>query len=345
MKELSELNISGNKLTGEIPVELFNARKLQIIYLRENEISGNIPHEIVNLSNLEILHIFSNKLSGTIPIEIGELKKLENIWLHNNFLTGTIPHELGQLKYLSDLSLSYNQLYGEIPIEIGNLLKLKNLYIDNNNLSGSLPKELGNLFNLKELYLNNNKLKGEIPIELTKLTNLLEKKLNLCSNSFYSNNNYLISFLNNKHIDGDWQSCQNRSDEIKDTDNDGVIDQWDNCPKTPINSCVNNRGCSCEHSIIDEKGTVEKGKWKTYYANIDNSHSNIIVKIQNLTEDVDLYVKKSNKPDFDNYDCRPYKGGKRDEICNLSNSGDNLWYFCIYGYKTGDFTISVKTKR
>jgi len=132
---------------------------------------------------------------------------------------------------------------------------------------------------------------------------------------------------------------------IKDTDDDGVIDMWDKCPGTQKNSCVNNKGCSCKISLIDENGTVEKGKWKTYYANVANTYSNFLVKIQNLTDDVDLYVKKGEKPDFENYDCRPYKGGKRDEQCDLSNNGDNLWYFCIYGYKDGNFSISVEAKR
>jgi len=30
---------------------------------------------------------------------------------------------------------------------------------------------------------------------------------------------------------------------IEDSDNDGVIDQWDNCPETPLNSYVNSTGC------------------------------------------------------------------------------------------------------
>jgi len=130
-----------------------------------------------------------------------------------------------------------------------------------------------------------------------------------------------------------------------DSDGDGVIDQWDSCPKTPENSCVNSKGCSCELTLIDEKGTVEKGKWKTYYVNLDKTYSDLIVKIQNLTDDVDLYVRKGSKPDLNNYDCRPYKGGKRDEICDLNNSSDTLWYFSIYGYKSADFSISVKAKR
>ena len=132
---------------------------------------------------------------------------------------------------------------------------------------------------------------------------------------------------------------------LADSDNDGVIDQWDSCPKTPKNTCTNNKGCSCEIFAIDENGSVEQGKWKTYYTNIDKTYSSVTVKIKNLTEDVDLYVKKGAKPDLDNYDCRPYKGGKRDEICELDNSGDNLWYFCVYGYKSGSYSISVKANR
>ena len=136
-----------------------------------------------------------------------------------------------------------------------------------------------------------------------------------------------------------------KDDTFADSDGDGVIDQWDSCPKTPKNSCVNNKGCSCDLSLISEKGSVSQGKWKTYYTTVDNAYSNLIVKIMNLTDDVDLYVQHGNKPDFDNYDCRPYKGGNRDETCDLKNSGDNLWYFSVYGYKSGNFSISVKAKR
>ena len=132
--------------------------------------------------------------------------------------------------------------------------------------------------------------------------------------------------------------------EIKDTDADGVIDIWDKCPITPKNSCVNNKGCSCDNSFINEKGAVEKNKWKTYYKTVDNTYSKLIVKIENLTNDVDLYVRKGSKADFDNYDCRPYKGSKKDEVCELSNNGNNLWYFCVYGYKEGEFNISVEAK-
>ena len=173
-----------------------------------------------------------------------------------------------------------------------------------------------------------------------------------------TNQDCIIRDNDDDGVPNQWDKCSNTpnnsyvdkngcaySFKIVDTDNDGVIDEQDSCTKTPENSCVNNKGCSCELSLVDENGSVAKGKWKTYYANVDNTYSNFIVKIQNLTGDVDLYVKKGNKPGFDNYDCRPYKGGNRDETCDLKNSGENLWYFSVYGYESGNFSISVKAKR
>ncbi|KPA15374.1 conserved hypothetical protein, secreted [Candidatus Magnetomorum sp. HK-1] len=40
---------------------------------------------------------------------------------------------------------------------------------------------------------------------------------------------------------------------LNDNDNDGVIDQWDNCPKTPINSIVNKLGCTIQGLYTEEQ--------------------------------------------------------------------------------------------
>jgi len=132
---------------------------------------------------------------------------------------------------------------------------------------------------------------------------------------------------------------------IKDSDNDGVIDQWDKCPETPINSCIDNKGCSCAKTLIEKNDSVSKSKWKTYYSKIADSYSKLVIKIENLSNDVDLYVKQGQKPSFENFDCRPYKGGTRDEVCELSNNSEALWYFSVYGYNTGTYSISVTAIR
>lgn len=38
-----------------------------------------------------------------------------------------------------------------------------------------------------------------------------------------------------------------------DSDGDGVIDQWDTCPDTPKDSCVNKNGCPCEGLYTQEQ--------------------------------------------------------------------------------------------
>ncbi len=41
--------------------------------------------------------------------------------------------------------------------------------------------------------------------------------------------------------------------ECNDADNDGVVDQWDACPDTPADSCVNKNGCVCEGLYTQEQ--------------------------------------------------------------------------------------------
>ena len=38
-----------------------------------------------------------------------------------------------------------------------------------------------------------------------------------------------------------------------DSDKDGVLDQWDNCPNTPENVCTNKHGCLCEGLYTEEQ--------------------------------------------------------------------------------------------
>ena len=40
---------------------------------------------------------------------------------------------------------------------------------------------------------------------------------------------------------------------INDSDSDGVIDQWDQCPDTPADSCTNRHGCICNEFYTEEQ--------------------------------------------------------------------------------------------
>ena len=136
----TELDLSGNELSGEIPSEIGELVNLNYINLRFNELSGLIPNSICGLTDLTTLSLSYNQLSGSIPDEIGNLINLESLYLQNNELIGTIPSSLGELENLNNLGLFENQLEGTIPEEMCTIYQnLDYLGIYSNNLCPPYP--------------------------------------------------------------------------------------------------------------------------------------------------------------------------------------------------------------
>jgi len=105
--------------------------------LSSNFLTGEIPTEISNLHSLKFLNLSWNHLSGSIPKDIGDLKFLESLDFSLNQLTGTIPSSITNLTSLSSLNLSSNHLSGEIPK--GNQLQTlddPSIYVNNSGLCG-----------------------------------------------------------------------------------------------------------------------------------------------------------------------------------------------------------------
>ncbi|XP_062108895.1 receptor-like protein EIX2 [Humulus lupulus] len=95
--------------------ELKNAGLLRSIDLSNNKLIGEIPRDITKLVELISLNLSRNNLSGHIPQEIGNLKSLDFLDLSNNQFFGQIPSSLSQVDRLNTLDLSSNNLSGEIP--------------------------------------------------------------------------------------------------------------------------------------------------------------------------------------------------------------------------------------
>ena len=126
--------------------------------LHGNELRGQIPPELRVLSDLVHLRLSDNRLNGQIPPELRNLFNLRHLYLNGNSLDGRIPPGLGRLSNLVILHLGANSLSGPIPPELGRLSDIRQLFLNDNNLSGQIWPELGGLFYLELLHLTNNDL-------------------------------------------------------------------------------------------------------------------------------------------------------------------------------------------
>nr|GMD01971.1 receptor-like protein 12 [Ipomoea batatas] len=92
-----------------------NLRLLKVIDLSSNRLAGDIPEEFSNLHGLISLNLSRNHLTGKIIPEIGQMEMLESLDLSHNQLSGGIPISLAGLSFLQILDLSNNNLIGKIP--------------------------------------------------------------------------------------------------------------------------------------------------------------------------------------------------------------------------------------
>ncbi|KAM1383790.1 hypothetical protein ACFX2F_036086 [Malus domestica] len=130
--EQATLTLKGRKLVYNKTLML-----VKIIDLSSNKLRGEIPDEISSLFLLGTLNLSKNQLTGKIPSKIGNLHLLETLDLSHNRLSEQIPQSLSSLTFLSHLNLSYNNLSGRIPS--GNQLQTLNvssIYMENPLLCG-----------------------------------------------------------------------------------------------------------------------------------------------------------------------------------------------------------------
>ncbi|KAL0701704.1 hypothetical protein Bca4012_057826 [Brassica carinata] len=134
-KDLSRIDFSGNKISGDFPNWLLiNNTKLKVLFLQNNS----------------LLDLSANTLSGGIPphVNVNSDSKIPVVLLlHDNKLSGVIPDTL--LTNVSVLDLRNNRLSGNIPM-FTNLQDTHTLLLRGNNLTGSIP---GQVCGLKSIQL------------------------------------------------------------------------------------------------------------------------------------------------------------------------------------------------
>ncbi|XVE86635.1 hypothetical protein DITRI_Ditri18aG0050200 [Diplodiscus trichospermus] len=178
-EKLNFLNISNNQFSGPIPA--LPTSNLLRLYLAENKFQGEIPVYLTEAcSGLVELDVSSNNLSGVIPSGFGSCSSLESFDISNNNFTGKLPIEIIQnMSSLKELGLAFNYFSGPLPGSLSSLSNLEDLDLSSNNFLGLIPASLcENPTNrLQVMYLQNNILTGSIPAALSNCSQLVSLDL------------------------------------------------------------------------------------------------------------------------------------------------------------------------
>lgn len=99
---LEELFLHNNELTGTLPSTL--SPNLRAVLLASNKMTGPVPAEFGNLKKLTDLRLNRNQLSGEIPASFAATSALQVLRLDHNRLVGSIPSGLAKRLMVFDAS-------------------------------------------------------------------------------------------------------------------------------------------------------------------------------------------------------------------------------------------------
>ena len=143
---LSHLDLSSNRLSGELPQCWDQWKDLIVLNLENNNFSGKIKKSIGLLQRMQTLHLRNNNLNGALPSSLKNCRDLHLVDLGKNKLSGRIPSWIGgSLSDLIVLNLRSNEFNGSISLNLCRLRMIQMLDLSSNNLSGTIPKCLKNL--------------------------------------------------------------------------------------------------------------------------------------------------------------------------------------------------------
>ncbi|XP_027152247.1 receptor-like protein 15 [Coffea eugenioides] len=211
-KEMQNLDLSSNKLVGQIPTWLLqNNTNLEVLVLKDNsftgpflvddslgkylrqldisnnDVSGKVPQNIgLSFPSLQWLNLSGNSFEANIPQSLGNLTWAESIDLSHNMFSGEVPGQIGTgCLFLRILVLSYNNLHGNFPSGSTNLTSLEFLHLDNNHFIGSISHGLSRSPSLSLLDISNNSFQGKIPSWIGNFSDLngLDMSTNLLEGS------------------------------------------------------------------------------------------------------------------------------------------------------------------
>jgi len=135
LRKLQVLKMDWSRFMRHMPTEVGNLRNLKFWRVKgsyeTNQVSGTIPTQFGNLRKLTEFMMENNTLSGTLPSEIGNMASLEKFTVQDNKISGSLPENMGDIEYLNWWDTFGNKLEGNMPASIQKLSSLDYLYIQN----------------------------------------------------------------------------------------------------------------------------------------------------------------------------------------------------------------------
>ncbi|KAJ4891518.1 receptor like protein 27 [Raphanus sativus] len=171
LQNLDFIDISNNKIIGDLPEWLWKLPRLSSVKLVNNSFTGfEGSKEVLQNSSVKILDLALNHFKGPFPNPPHSLYVL-SAW--NNSFTGNIPLSVCNRSLLYILDLSYNNFTGSIPRCLRNFqTSLLVVNLRKNNLDGSLPDMCYDGALLRTLDVGFNQLTGKLPSSLLKCSSL-----------------------------------------------------------------------------------------------------------------------------------------------------------------------------
>jgi hypothetical protein len=139
---LISLDMSHNSLTGTLPFEVSYLKNLGELDLSENRLFGEIPTSLGSCISLERLYLEGNSFEGAIPPSFETLRGLEEIDLSCNNLSRQLSKFLNKFLSLKHFNISHNNLEGKVPSERIFLNVSAISIIENDKLCGGVPELL-----------------------------------------------------------------------------------------------------------------------------------------------------------------------------------------------------------
>jgi hypothetical protein len=140
------LDLSNNMLSGTIPQSLTrDGTPLVYLNLSNNKLKGEMLPRDSNITSLECLQLNGNQFEGMISAAISNSPSLVILDIRNNNLSGNIPKWLYDQPFLAMVLLSGNHFEGHLLPRMCQMESLQVFDISNNHISGGIPSCLDNI--------------------------------------------------------------------------------------------------------------------------------------------------------------------------------------------------------